>query len=126
MTPSSSSDADEFIIDRRKNRHAAFGLGIHRCLGSNLARMELRVAIEEWLRSGAGVRAGRPRCRALVDRPGPRSPFAARSGPGEVQEARVKIVFDREACQGHNRCHLLAPELFDTDDEGYAVLLVDR
>jgi cytochrome P450 len=42
--------ADEFVIDRRRNRHAAFGLGIHRCLGSNLARMELRVAIEEWLR----------------------------------------------------------------------------
>ncbi len=36
----------------------------------------------------------------------------------------MKIVFDREACQGHNRCHILAPELFDTDDEGYAVLLV--
>ena len=32
------------------NRHVAFGSGIHRCAGSNLARMELRVAIEEWLR----------------------------------------------------------------------------
>jgi cytochrome P450 len=42
-------DADEVILDRAENRHAAFGLGIHRCLGSNLARMELRVAIEEWL-----------------------------------------------------------------------------
>jgi cytochrome P450 len=42
-------DASEFIIDRRANRHAAFGLGIHRCLGSNLARMELRVALEEWV-----------------------------------------------------------------------------
>ena len=31
------------------NRHAAFGLGIHRCLGSNLARMELTVALEEWM-----------------------------------------------------------------------------
>lgn len=41
--------ADEVIIDRAENRHAAFGLGIHRCLGSNLARMELTVAIEEWL-----------------------------------------------------------------------------
>ncbi|MDH3683429.1 MAG: cytochrome P450 [Acidimicrobiia bacterium] len=41
--------ADEVIIDRAKNRHAAFGLGIHRCLGSNLARLELRVALEEWL-----------------------------------------------------------------------------
>ena len=41
--------ADEFVIDRQRNRHAAFGLGIHRCLGSNLARMELRVALEEWV-----------------------------------------------------------------------------
>ena len=40
---------DEVIIDRQENRHAAFGLGIHRCAGSHLARMELRVALEEWL-----------------------------------------------------------------------------
>jgi cytochrome P450 len=42
-------DADTFIIDREANRHAAFGLGIHRCLGSNLARLELKVAIEEFV-----------------------------------------------------------------------------
>jgi cytochrome P450 len=41
--------ADEVLLDRAVNRHAAFGLGIHRCLGSNLARMELRVAIEAWM-----------------------------------------------------------------------------
>lgn len=41
--------ADDVVIDRRENRHAAFGLGIHRCLGSNLARLEMRVAIEEFL-----------------------------------------------------------------------------
>lgn len=40
---------DEVILDREFNRHVAFGSGIHRCAGSNLARMELRVAIEEWL-----------------------------------------------------------------------------
>ena len=43
-------DADEVQIDRAENRHAAFGLGIHRCIGSNLARMELRVALEEWMK----------------------------------------------------------------------------
>ena len=32
------------------NRHLAFGLGIHRCAGSNLARLEMRVALEDFLR----------------------------------------------------------------------------
>jgi cytochrome P450 len=41
--------ADEVLLDRQENRHVAFGSGIHRCAGSNLARMELRVALEEWL-----------------------------------------------------------------------------
>jgi cytochrome P450 len=41
--------ADTVVIDREVNRHAAFGLGIHRCVGSHLARMELRVALEVWL-----------------------------------------------------------------------------
>jgi cytochrome P450 len=40
-----------FIIDRAINRHVAFGLGVHRCLGSNLARLELRVALQEWMRA---------------------------------------------------------------------------
>jgi cytochrome P450 len=42
-------DPDVVKLDRANNRHAAFGLGIHRCLGSNLARMELEVALQEWL-----------------------------------------------------------------------------
>jgi hypothetical protein len=48
--PAVFADADRVIIDRKENRHAAFGLGIHRCVGSNLARMEMQVAIEEWLK----------------------------------------------------------------------------
>lgn len=42
--------ADEVILDRVKNPHIAFGVGIHRCAGSNLARMEMKVSIEEWLK----------------------------------------------------------------------------
>jgi len=41
--------SDEVLIDRAENRHAAFGLGIHRCVGSNLARLEMKVAVEEWV-----------------------------------------------------------------------------
>jgi ferredoxin len=37
----------------------------------------------------------------------------------------MKITLDRAACQGHNRCYLLAPEVFDVDDEGYALLRID-
>jgi cytochrome P450 len=48
--PAMFPDADKVVLDRRENRHAAFGLGIHRCVGSNLARMEMTVAIEEWLK----------------------------------------------------------------------------
>ena len=47
--PKQYEDAESFVIDREQNRHAAFGLGIHRCLGSNLARLELKVAIEEFV-----------------------------------------------------------------------------
>jgi len=48
--PAMFPDADKVIIDRKENRHAAFGLGIHRCVGSNLARMEMTVAVEELLK----------------------------------------------------------------------------
>jgi cytochrome P450 len=47
--PDQFDRADEVVIDREVNRHSAFGLGIHRCVGSHLARMELRVALEVWL-----------------------------------------------------------------------------
>ncbi|MGH2686101.1 MAG: cytochrome P450, partial [Actinomycetota bacterium] len=41
-------DADVVRFDREVNRHVAFGGGVHRCLGSHLARLELRVAVREW------------------------------------------------------------------------------
>lgn len=47
--PEHFEDPDEFIIDRAKNRHIAFGSGIHRCAGSNLARLEMTTAVRVWL-----------------------------------------------------------------------------
>ena len=47
--PAEFDHPDEFDIDRVSNRHFAFGVGPHRCLGSNLARMEIKVAIEQIL-----------------------------------------------------------------------------
>ena len=37
----------------------------------------------------------------------------------------MRVILDREKCQGHGRCYALSPALFDTDDEGYAVLKLD-
>ncbi|MEY3506209.1 MAG: hypothetical protein RI898_962 [Actinomycetota bacterium] len=49
--PAAFEDAHIFKLDRQNNRHVAFGLGIHRCAGSNLARLEMLVAFQEWLRA---------------------------------------------------------------------------
>jgi cytochrome P450 len=42
--------ADQVDLTRTENRHLAFGGGVHRCLGSHLARLELRIALREWHR----------------------------------------------------------------------------
>jgi cytochrome P450 len=48
VDPAEFPDATRVDFERENNRHLAFGAGAHRCLGSHLARMELRAAIEEW------------------------------------------------------------------------------
>ena len=72
--PEMFEDADKFIIDRQKNRHGAFGLGIHRCLGSNLARMELSVALDVFVE--------RARDFSLVD------PATVRFSTGQIRGPR--------------------------------------
>ncbi|MDG2904811.1 MAG: cytochrome P450 [Acidimicrobiales bacterium] len=46
--PDIFENAGEVVLDRQRNRHIAFGVGIHRCAGSNLARMEMEVALKAW------------------------------------------------------------------------------
>jgi cytochrome P450 len=43
-------EPDKCILDRQTNRHLGFGAGVHRCLGSNLARLEFRVGVEQTLK----------------------------------------------------------------------------
>jgi cytochrome P450 len=46
--PGALDDPTRVDLERADNRHCAFGLGPHRCLGSHLARIEMRVAFDEW------------------------------------------------------------------------------
>ena len=65
MDPKEFENSQEIILDRSPNRHLAFSSGPHRCLGSHLARREMHIAIEEWLKEipdfwipeGAEIRA---------------------------------------------------------------------
>ena len=52
---------EEVVLDRRPNRHIAFGSGIHRCLGSNIARSAITVALDLWLERVTALRVTRAR-----------------------------------------------------------------
>jgi cytochrome P450 len=75
MDPESVTDPLEVRFDREVNRHLSFGGGIHRCLGSHLARRELRIALREWharipeygLAPGHEARFGPPPLRFIPD-----------------------------------------------------------
>lgn len=58
LWPSANRDPDEFdkpnefVADRKPNRHVGFGSGIHRCLGAHVARKEIKVLLEEMFHRG--------------------------------------------------------------------------
>ncbi len=80
--PELFEDADRVVIDREVNRHSAFGLGVHRCLGSHLARLEVRVALETWLARFPNF--------SLAD------PDAVTWSPGQVRgPRRLPLAIDR-------------------------------
>src|SRR5271170_762444 len=54
--PSVFEDPEVFEVDRTNNHHFGFGFGIHRCVGAPLARLEMRVVLEEVLRRMPGIR----------------------------------------------------------------------
>ena len=56
--PAQFADPNAVRLDREDNLHLTFGAGIHRCIGSNLARTELRVSLEEWQRRIPEFRLG--------------------------------------------------------------------
>ena len=47
--PAAFNRPDTFDASRNPNPHLAFGFGIHRCVGAQLARRDLAIAVEEWL-----------------------------------------------------------------------------
>ncbi|MEX1008958.1 MAG: cytochrome P450 [Acidimicrobiia bacterium] len=72
VDPAEFPDGFEVRFDRESNPHIAFGAGIHRCLGSHLARRELRLTLREWHRR-IPVYGLKPGHEELVYPPGLRS-----------------------------------------------------
>ena len=63
------SDAEDIVLDREHNAHIAFGAGVHRCLGTHVARMELRVGLQEV--PGGHSQLPPRRSRGVSWKPGP-------------------------------------------------------
>jgi cytochrome P450 len=86
--PETFPDPAEFRMDRGRNRHLTFGFGVHTCPGAALARMELRVLIEELLRR-------MPRLRLEIDEP------AYEFGGGDYQfVVELPVTFPPVAREG--------------------------
>ena len=87
--PASFPDPDEIVLDRFPNPHAAFGLGVHRCIGSNLARLDFKLMLREALRR-IPTTGSTPRARSSTSRSGPSTATSTSrrpSTPGHLARA---------------------------------------
>ena len=104
--PRAYEHADEFLLDRKRNNHLGFANGPHRCLGMHLARREMKIAVEEWLRVIPDFRIATD--GELSERGGS-SMMTLTQPAARVGGGRVKLTVDAARCMGHGRCYLLAP-----------------
>lgn len=100
--------------------HLSFGGGIHRCIGSHLSRLLLRIIVEEFHKRISEY--------TLVEGFQPEVAWPS----GAIQPKSLPIVFpvkseritlDSDKCAGHGRCYILAPQLFQDDERGYATVV---
>ena len=118
--PRAYERAGEFVIDRERNNHMGFANGPHRCLGMHLARRELQLAVEEWLRIIPGLPRRRRRAAGRARR---RRDDDADEASAGVGGAVVKLTVDGPSCMGMAACYLMAPDLLGIDDEeGYVTI----
>ena len=101
VDPAVFSDGTDVRFDREENRHIAFGGGVHRCLGSHLARRELRVTLREWHRRIPEYRI-KPGHEELEYPPGLRHVTNLNFGLGLTDLAAARFPF-LATSEGHMR-----------------------
>ena len=126
--PSGNRDPDFIespdVLDIRRGApgHLAFGHGVHHCLGAPLARMEMRIAFPALLRRFPDLALAEDfddvqfRTWNFI--------YGLKSLDGEMVKT-MKVEADREVCIQAGNCVMVADSLFDQDDDGIVMVLVD-